>query len=127
MDVHRIEIPEEYGGGWVDIKARRSWAASVRREASALRIKDGVTAADVEVAQRMGHVNDVLEFDPLSRMVTSLREAIVATSEDVRPSDISISAWLTSDELDEGLGDFLMETVEEHYAARRRTLTERKP
>jgi hypothetical protein len=126
MDTHRIDIPHEYGGGWVDIKAKRSWRDSNRIAGAAFHIKRGVTQAEIEAAQAEGRMADLMEMDTHGRLSAPLETAIVATSAGLKPDDMSVRAWLDSDELSEDVGDFLIKEITEFYEANVRTPEERK-
>lgn len=126
METHRIEIPEEYGGGWVEIKAKRSWKDSNKISGSGLRMRPGVTQAEVDAANAEGRPHDLMEIDSHARLSTPLETSIVATSENLKPAGMSVRAWLDSDELDEDVGDHLIKAVSEYYEARARSTEERK-
>lgn len=126
LDLHRIEIPEEYGGGWVDIKPKRSWKDSNRIAGGGFHLRPGITADELKAAEDSGRVGDVMELDTHGRLSTPLETAIVATSEGLRREGMSIRAWLDSDELDEDVGDHLVRAITEYYEARARSTEERK-
>lgn len=121
MELHRIEVPEELGGGWVDIKARRSWRTSIQNSAAGIRVRDGVSAQELQAAQAAGRLSDVLEIDAYSKLAAPLIAAVVGTSDGLLPAGMTVPEWLGSDELDEGLGDFLLQSIDGYYTARMRS------
>ncbi len=126
MELHRIEVPEEYGGGWVEIKARRSWRDSNRIAGAGFRLRHGVTQEEIAAAQAEGRMADLMEMDSHGRLSAPLESAIVATSEGMIPAGMTVRAWLDSDELSEDLGDFLIRAVDEFYSSTARSADERK-
>jgi hypothetical protein len=126
VELHRIEIPEEYGGGWVDIKARRSWKDSNKIAGAGFRIKPGVTQDEIQAAQAEGRMADLMEMDTHGRLSAPLETAIVATSEGLKPEGMSVRDWLDSEELDEDVGDHLIKEVTGYYESKARTAEERK-
>ena len=126
MELHRIMIPEEYGGGWVEIKAKRSWKDSNKIAGAGFRIRAGVTQPEIEQAQAEGRTADLMEMDTHGRLSAPLEVSIVETSPDLRPLGMPVRAWLDSDELSEDVGDFLTKAIEEYYAGRARTADDRK-
>ncbi len=126
MEPHRIDIPEEYGGGFVEIKAKRSWKDSNKIAGAGFRIRQGVTQDEIQAAQAEGRMADLMEMDTHGRLSAPLETAIVGASENVKPAGMTVRAWLDSEELDEDVGDFLIKAVDEYYESRARTAEERK-
>ena len=126
MEVHRIEIPEEYGGGWVEVKAKRSWKDSNKIAGAGFRIRAGVTQPEIEQAQSEGRTADLMEMDTHGRLSAPLEVSIVETSPELRPDGVTIRAWLDSDELSEEVGDFLTKAIDEYYESKARTALDRK-
>lgn len=124
MDTHRIDIPEEFGGGYVDIKAKRSWKDSNKIAGAGFRIRQGVTQEEITAAQQEGRMADLMEMDTHGRLSAPLETAIVAT--DRKPDGVSVRQWLDSDDMDEDLGDYLIKEVDAYYESRTRTAEERK-
>jgi hypothetical protein len=122
MRIHRIELSEfdaeAYQGGWVDIRDTRSWADTKRIEGASLEMTRAGNGTE-EVLMRV---------DLLARALMVLETAIVAwslTGEDGQPLPATRSGY-SSDQFDAELGEWLMERIEAHYEAGRRTATERK-
>lgn len=126
MELHRIDIPEEFGGGYVDIKEKRSWRDSNRIAGAAFHIKKGVTQEEIEAAQAEGRMADLMEMDTHGRLSAPLETAIVGTSPGLKPEGMSVRAWLDSDELSEDVGDFLIKEITDWYESNTRTALERK-
>lgn len=113
----RIEIPAELGGGWVDIKDKRSWADSNHIASAGLRMREGLSQEDIQEAQP----SDLMEIDGHGKAAIGIAVSVLAWSDGLLGSCASVREWLDSDELDEDLGDFIEKEIEGYYAARRRS------
>lgn len=116
---HRITIPDELGGGWVDIKDKRSWADSNLIVGSRTRPKQGLTRDEIVAAN--GDLSMTMEFDAQSAVAVPIAVSVLAWSEGLIGACSSFREWLDSDECDEEVGDFLLQAIEEYYASRRRS------
>lgn len=116
---YRITIPSELGGGWVDIKERRSWADSNLIVGSRTRPRQGLTRDDIVAAA--GDLSMTMEFDAQSAVAVPIAVSVLAWSDGLIGACSSFREWLDSDECDEEVGDFLLQAVEEYYASRRRS------
>ena len=114
--VHRIEIPQELGGGWADIKARLSLADKVRLQMPGISVGasfdgSGELTANVET------------FDFIENQLAPLWVALVSWSlldDDGAPLSASREGVL-SDALPADVGEYLLEQVKEYYASTARS------
>lgn len=113
MQTHRINLEEydaeAYPQGYVDIKERRSWGDSNRIAAAGF--------GRVEASGTNGTATGSMAFDAAERVLVEVETALVAWS-------LSLPAnrdGLLSDEFDEGLGDWLLAQIREHYESQKRT------
>lgn len=113
----RITIPDDLGGGWIEIKDRRSWADSNRIASAGLRMREGLTQAEIEAAQP----SDLMEIDGHGKSAIGIAVSVLKWSDGLIGAHTSMRDWLDSDDLDEDLGDFLETAVEDYYASRRRS------
>lgn len=114
---HRIYLDEcGYPGEWVDIRARRSWAARQR-----------VDAATIGQSQVVGNELRVMP-DLMARALAMLEEAVVAWSlRDASGEPLPVGrGGFQHDDFDEHLGDWLVRAVEAYYDGQRRGQDERK-
>lgn len=112
METHRLDIPERLGGGYVDIRAKRSWAAATRVEGTGTRIEADKNAPDGAVAT----------IDAVAKGLAVLESAVVAWS---LPLPAARAGFL-SDDFDPDVGDWLVDAIEDYYASLRRGDEERK-
>lgn len=107
---HRVEIPAELGGGWVEIRERRGFMARTRLEEAGLRIREDVTSDAFLAAQASGRFGEVMEADGTGRVLVLMETAIAAVDQSVlRAHGVStVPALLRSDDLSEELGDWLL-------------------
>lgn len=117
---YRIDIPAELGGGWVEIKEKRSWADSNRLAGSALQLRQGLSATDITAAQE-GGASDIFSIETHQAIAMELEVSIVAVAPELFGAASSVREWLASDDLDEDVGDFLLGEVRGYYASRRRS------
>lgn len=118
---HRITIPDALGGGWVDIKDKRSWADSNHIASSGMRVRSGLSQDDIAEAQSEGRMSDLMEIDGHGKASVALAVSALAWSDGLIGACASLREWLDSDDCDEDVGDFLLEAVEGYYAKRRRS------
>ncbi|MFZ2738429.1 MAG: hypothetical protein WAY02_09380 [Burkholderiaceae bacterium] len=108
---HRIEIPDEFGGGWVEIREKRSWADVKRIDQQALRWEgDG-----------SGQV--IGKMDMLEQGIAKLEAAVVRWSlTDENGSSIPPDrGGFVHADFDPELGDWMIEQIDAYYAGRSRT------
>lgn len=107
---HRVDIPEELGGGWVEIRERRGFMARTRLAESGLRLRDDATAADLAEAHGEGAIGRVMETDNTGRVLLLIETAVAAIDQAVlsRHGVTTVRDLLRSDELTEELGDWLL-------------------
>lgn len=121
-NVQRVEIPDEFGGGWVDLRVRRSWKASNDAAADTYRIRDGVTDAEISQAREAGTLAHLYVPDLHARLAGRLATRIVDSSLLEREGRrLTVRELLDSDDLDEELGDWLDDQVEELVKASARS------
>lgn len=116
---HRITIPDALGGGWVDIKDKRSWMDSNLIAGARTRPRAGLSREDVQAAG--GDLAQLVEFDAQSAVAVPVAVAVLAWSDGLIGAHQSMREWLDSDDCDEEVGDFLLQAIEEFYATRRRS------
>lgn len=106
----RVEIPEELGGGWVEIRERRGFLARTRLEEAGLRLRDEAQEADIVAASAGAAVGSVLEIDNTSRVLVLMETAVAAIDPAVlaRHGVTTFPALLRSEDLTEELGDWLL-------------------
>lgn len=126
MELHRIEIPEELGGGWVDIKAKRSWKDSNAIAGAGSHVREGVTREEAELAEKEGRFHELVETDVHVRNQVTITSAVKEHSPGLVPDGLTFRQWLDSDDMDEDLGDFLLKEIGAYYEARKRTADQRK-
>lgn len=102
---HRLEIPEEYGGGWVDIRERLGAAQELYIESRLMR-----------TVIHPGEAPTV-EPDFYAWTLAKWRTYIVAWS---LPLTVDQSGFESQD-FDGDLGGWIIREAEAHYAERRRT------
>ena len=102
---HRIEIPDEYGGGWVDIRDRLGMAQELYIESRLMRA--------TVVRGKSPHV----EADFYAWTMAKLRTYIVAWSLPI-PADHD---GFESQDFNGDLSGWIIREAEAHYAERRRT------
>lgn len=125
MELHRIDIPEELGGGWVGIKPKRSWKDSNAIAGAGSHIREGVSREEAQQAEREGRLHELVENDAHARNLVTITLAVKEHS-GIVPDGLTVKQWLDSDEMDEDLGDFLLTAIGDYYASRKRTAEERK-
>ena len=121
MRTYRIELetfdPVLYPDGWVDIKDARSWADSTRIDSASLQMTPASNGAEMQV-----------RADLLARGLKVLETAVIAWSltDDAGAPVPATPSGFQSDALDADLGEWLLDQIEAHYAAQRRTQEARK-
>ena len=126
MELHRIEIPEELGGGWVDIKPKRSWKDSNLLAGAGAVIREGLSTDEIEQANKEGRGHELMEVDPHRRIELRISLAVRAHSPGLVPDGMNVKQWLASEDMDEDLGDFLLEAIDTYYESRKRSAEQRK-
>lgn len=106
----RVAIPEELGGGWVEIRERRGFLARTRLDEAGLRIREDVTSDAFLAAQASGRFGEVMEADGTGRVLVLMETAIAGIDPGVlRAHGVgTVPALLRSDDLSEELGDWLL-------------------
>lgn len=102
---HRLEIPEEYGGGWVEIRDRLGAAQELYIESQFMR----ATVVPGE--------SPVVAPDFYAWTIAKWRTYIVAWS---LPLPVDVYGFESQD-FDGDLGGWIIREAEAHYAERRRT------
>ena len=107
---HKLEIPDDLGGGWVEIREKRSWADVKKIDQQALKWESN----DGEVIGKM---------DLLEQGIAKLESAVVLWSlTDENGSSIPPNrGGFVNPDFDPELGDWLIEQIDEYYAGRSRT------
>lgn len=104
---HRLEIPPELGGGWVEIKEKRSWA-DVKR---------------IESAAAVGHRDDTGEmtftFPALEMGIAQLECSVVRWSlQDENGSAIPPNrGGFVHEDFSAEMGDWLLTSISAYYEA----------
>lgn len=114
------------GGGWVEIKAKRSWKDSNLLAGAGAVIREGLTTEEIEQANKEGRGHELMEVDPHRRIELRISLSVKGHSPGLIPDGMTVKQWLSSDEMDEDLGDFLLEEIDTYYESRKRTAEERK-
>lgn len=108
--MHKLIIPDELGGGWVEIREKRSWADVKRIDQQALKWESN----DGEV---IGHM------DLLEQGIAKLESAVVLwslTDENDSPLPPSRGGFVNPD-FDPEVGDWLIDQIDAYYAGRSRS------
>lgn len=111
--VHRIEIPDTLGGGWVEIREKRSWADVKRIDQQAIRLEGGDG----------GGSGFIGKMDLLEQGIAKLEAAVVRwslTDENGSAIPPDRGGFVHADFAPE-LGDWLIEQIDTYYAGRSRT------
>lgn len=111
-NVYRVTIPDEYGGGWVDIRDRIGWAQEAYIEAQ------GVKPSEPDEEGNRHIMPDYFEMG-----MAKLKTYILAwslTDEAGAPIPITREGFGSPD-LPGDLGGWIIREAEAHYAERRRT------
>jgi hypothetical protein len=107
---HRLEIPDDLGGGWVEIREKRSWADVKRIDQQAIKWEsnDGVT---------VGHM------DLLEQGIAKLESAVVLWSlTDENGSAMAPNrGGFVNPDFDPEVGDWLIDQIDAYYAGRSRS------
>jgi hypothetical protein len=110
---HRIEIPDDLGGGWVEIRAKRSWADVKRIDQQAIKL-EGVEG---------GSGSFIGKMDLLEQGIAKLESAVVrwsVTDENGGPIPPDRGGFVHPD-FDPEFGDWLIEQIDAYYAGRTRS------
>lgn len=111
MTDHRIEIPPEHGGGWAEIRAKRSWSDVKRIDQQAIKWEGA------ESGQMVG------KMDLLEQGIAKLESAVLRwslTDENGSPIPPDRGGFVHAD-FDPELGDWLIEQIDAYYAGRSRS------
>ena len=113
IDKVRLEIPPDLGGGWVEVRERRGWAARNRLISAGVTYREGVTESDLASARTGGEVGSYIEPDTAGKAVVLVETGIAAISPEVlaRHGVSTLHALLKSDDLATDLGDWLFQRV----------------
>ena len=94
IDKVRLEIPPDLGGGWVEVRERRGWAARNRLISAGVTYREGVTESDLASARTGGEVGSYIEPDTAGKAVVLVETGIAAISwsrRAIRPSGLGDS------------------------------------
>ena len=106
MEVHRLEIPDELGGGWVDIRKSTGWKTRVDITGKAI--------------AAVGEDAPALEFG-IAEAIEKFLAYIVAWSlvdDDGEPVEVT-REFIESDDFDGEIGGFILREADAWYAQRR--------
>lgn len=108
---HKIVVPPDLGGGWVEIKPKRSWADVKRIDQEVVRWETN------EAGEQVG------KMDLLEQGLAKLASAVVTWSlTDENGSAIPPDrGGFVHEDFDPELGDWLVEQIDAYYAGRSRS------
>lgn len=116
---HRIDLgmfDDAYAGEWVDIAPRRGWADMKRIEQAAAILHPTDTEGEFDVSMNL-----------LEQGIAKLESAVEAWSlKDASGAMLPASReGFLHPEFDDDLGDWLIDQIDAHYAAQKRTQAQR--
>lgn len=110
---HKIEIPDDLGGGWVEIREKRSWADVKRIDQQAIKLE----GADGGGGSFIGKM-DLLEQGIAKLEAAVVRWSLTDEHGGALPPD---RGGFVHPDFDPELGDWLIEQIDAYYAGRSRS------